>query len=164
MIGARRLAAACAVFAAVASAQEAPPINVSQLPTSLAGEWLFRIGHDPSWASPFRERRNWQRIRVPGSWESQGFAAYNGHAWYRLPLFVSSQLAGQNLGLDAGLIADVDEVFLNGRKVGATGTFPPRFARASSSGGCVRSSASHSWNSSTVKLGCTPGTCSNDST
>jgi diguanylate cyclase (GGDEF)-like protein len=118
------------LLGAAAMAQELPPIAVNNLPTPLAGEWMFRIGHDPAFASPFRERRNWQRIRVPGSWRKQGYPDYNGHAWYRLSLFMSSELAGEDLGLDLGRIADVDEVFFNGRRIGTTGVFPPAFAPA----------------------------------
>ncbi len=113
-----------------ASAQDAPPLVVDRLPASLAGDWLFRIGHDPAFASPFREHRNWQSIRVPGPWERQGWRDYDGHAWYRLSLVVSSELAGQDLGLDLGRVADVDEVFLNGRRIGSTGSFPPHFDKA----------------------------------
>lgn len=105
-------------------------VQVERLPTPLAGEWHFRPGHDPAWASPFRERRGWQVISVPGSWERQGNAGYDGHAWFRLHLFLSSALAGKDIGLDLGTIGDVDEVFLNGRPIGATGGFPPRFDRA----------------------------------
>ncbi|MEW6337211.1 MAG: diguanylate cyclase [Acidobacteriota bacterium] len=115
----------------LAAADDLPPITVERLPTSLSGEWLFRVGHDPAWASPFRERRSWQRIRVPGAWEKQGYQGYSGHAWYRVALFIPSQLAGEEFGLDLGQIGDVDEVFLNGRPVGSTGSFPPRFDKAS---------------------------------
>lgn len=105
-------------------------VTVESLPCSLAGEWLFRTGHDPAWASPFRERRYWQRIQVPGAWERQGFPSYNGHAWYRLTFFLPSRFAGETLGLDLGTIGDVDEVFLNGRPVGTTGSPPPSFEKA----------------------------------
>ena len=128
----RVAAAIWMVLAAVtaASAQEAAPVVIDTVPAALSGEWLFRVGHDPAWASPFRERRNWQRIHVPGAWERQGFPSYNGHAWYRLTLRVSSRLANTDLGLDLGTIGDVDEVFLNGRLVGRTGSFPPVFDKA----------------------------------
>jgi GGDEF domain-containing protein len=119
-----------AALAAPAAAQELPPVEVDTLPTGLEGSWLFRTGHDPAWASPFRERRNWYPIQVPGAWERHGYPGYNGHAWYRLPLRVSSQLAGRDLGIDLGMIGDSDEVFLNGRRVGATGSPPPRLDRA----------------------------------
>ncbi len=115
-------------LASAATAQET--LTVESLPCSLAGEWLFRTGHDPAWASPFRDRRYWQRIQVPGPWERQGFASYNGHAWYRLTFFLPSRFAGEALGLDLGTIADADEVFLNGRPVGSTGALPPNFDKA----------------------------------
>lgn len=128
----RRLASLllAAGIATAAAAQELQPVEIDHLPTSLAGQWLFRTGHDPAWASPFRERRNWYPIGVPGAWERHGYPGFNGHAWYRLPLRVSSQLAGKELGIDLGMVGDSDEVFLNGRRVGATGSPPPRLDRA----------------------------------
>ena len=96
-------------LAAGAAAQELQPVEIERLPTDLAGRWLFRTGHDPAWASPFRERRNWYPIEVPGAWERHGYPGYNGHAWYRLPLRVSSQRAGRELGIDLGMIGDSDE-------------------------------------------------------
>jgi diguanylate cyclase (GGDEF)-like protein len=128
----RGLAAGVLALAAAVSAsgQELPAVPVDHLPTSLAGDWLFRTGHDPAWASPFRERRSWYRIHVPGAWERNGYPGYNGHAWYRVQLVISSQLAGEELGVDLGMIGDADEVFLNGRKIGSTGSPPPRFDKA----------------------------------
>lgn len=120
----------CALLGAATAAQEPATITVESLPCSLAGEWLFRTGHDPAWASPFRERRYWQKINVPGSWEAQGFASYNGHAWYRVTFFLPSRFAGERLGLDLGTIGDADEVFLNGRAVGGMGSAPPSFQKA----------------------------------
>ncbi|MGE5236587.1 MAG: diguanylate cyclase domain-containing protein [Acidobacteriota bacterium] len=123
-------ALAALVVALAAAADQPPPVVVDQLPTSLAGEWLFRLGNDPAWASPFRERRDWQTIQVPGAWERHGYPGYNGHAWYRQTIFIPSQMAGEDLGLDLGMVGDVDEVFLNGRRVGGTGSFPPTFDKA----------------------------------
>ncbi len=116
--------------AAPESADEVASVRVDALPTELGGEWLFRLGHDPAWSSPFRERRNWQTIRVPGRWDRQGYGGYDGHAWYLLRILIPSRFAGEDLAVDLGAIADVDEVFLNGRKAGATGSFPPRFRLA----------------------------------
>ena len=122
--------AALFLLAGAARGEEPATFNVNRLPTSLAGEWLFHVGHDPSYSSPFRERRNWQKIRVPGAWQKLGFPEYNGHAWYRAFLFVSSDLAGEDFGIDLGRVEDVDEVFLNGRRVGGTGGFSPHFDKA----------------------------------
>jgi diguanylate cyclase (GGDEF)-like protein len=129
----RRLAlalAALALGASAAWADEPATYTINRLPTSLAGEWLFHIGHDPSYSSPFRERRNWQGIKVPGAWQKQGWPNYNGHAWYRVLLFISSDLAGEDFGIDLGRVGDADEAFLNGRKIGGTGGFPPHFDKA----------------------------------
>ena len=125
----RRLATALLALAAAATglAQDVPPVEIDRLPTTLAGDWLFRTGHDPAWASPFRERRNWYRIHAPGAWERNGYPGYNGHAWYCLRLHISSQLTTGEMGIDLGMIGDADEVFLNGRRIGATGAAPPRF-------------------------------------
>lgn len=112
-----------------ASASEPPIFRVDALPTSLAGEWLFRTGHDPAWSSPFRERRAWQPIQVPGCWQ-RGAPGSKGHAWYVARLFIPSRLADTDLALDLGVVADADEVFLNGRLIGTQGAFPPRLARA----------------------------------
>ena len=118
------------LVAGAAAAQDAAPLVVDRLPAALEGDWLFRVGHDPTFSSPFREQRNWQHIRVPGSWQQQGWPEHTGHVWYRLPLVVSSDLGGQDLGLDLGQIGDVDETFLNGRRIGSTGSFPPHFDNA----------------------------------
>ncbi len=105
-------------------------VAVEDIPVSLAGSWWFRTGHDPAWSSPFREKTHWQVVRVPGAWERQGFASYNGHAWYRVPFLLPSKLASESLGLDLGYVGDADEVFLNGQRVGASGSFPPTYQSA----------------------------------
>jgi hypothetical protein len=103
---------------------------VGELPFSLGGTWWFRLGHDPAWSSPFREKTNWQGIAVPGPWERQGFSSYNGHAWYRLSFLLPSKFASESLGIDLGYLGDADEVFLNGQRIGATGGFPPLYQSA----------------------------------
>lgn len=113
-----------------AAANEPPTFRVESLPTSLAGEWLFRTGHDPAWSSPFRERQAWQPIQVPGCWQRTAAPGFRGHAWYVTRLFIPSHLAEHDLALDLGVVADAEEVFLNGRLIGARGTFPPRPTRA----------------------------------
>jgi len=125
-----RLAVAAALWTAAAAAGQPSTFRVESLPTSLAGEWLFRTGHDPAWSSPFRERHAWQTIQVPGCWQRQGVAGFRGHAWYVTRLFIPSHLADQDLALDLGVVADAEEVFLNGRRIGARGAFPPRPVRS----------------------------------
>jgi alpha-L-fucosidase 2 len=71
----------------------------------------------------------WQTIRAPGFWEEQNpqWAKYDGFAWYRCFVKVPESMKGGALNLELGSIDDCDEAFVNGRKVGATGSMPPNY-------------------------------------
>ena len=71
----------------------------------------------------------WQAIRVPGFWENQNpqLAGYDGFAWYRCFVKVPKEAAGQPPWLELGRVDDCDEAFVNGHRVGATGTMPPNY-------------------------------------
>jgi hypothetical protein len=68
---------------------------------------------------------------VPANWEDEGFYGYDGYAWYRTG-FNGTELKDKNksYNLLLGYIDDVDEVFLNGHKIGSSGSFPPRYHTA----------------------------------
>jgi len=73
---------------------------------------------------------DWQRLPVPGYWEKAGPEAlkdYNGFAWYRCFVEVPADWKGRALKLRLDAIDDCDETFVNGRKIGATGTMPPDY-------------------------------------
>lgn len=97
---------------------------------SLRGEWSFSIGIDNKWTSPDYDDSDWEKIRVPSSWEDQGFNGYNGYAFYRKKITISSSLKNRMLYINLGYIDDVDEVYLNGHKIGSTGSFPPDYITA----------------------------------
>jgi sialate O-acetylesterase len=90
-------------------------------------KWHFSVGDDARWADPAFDDRRWSRISVPDAWEDQGYEDYNGYAWYRCR-FRFDQDGSKATYLALGRIDDVDEVFVNGKKVGATGKFPPDYA------------------------------------
>jgi len=96
----------------------------------LEGNWRFSIGDDTAWASPDFKDNNWEKIRVPATWEDQGFHGYNGYAWYRKTFEIPKELIGSNFILNAGFIDDVDQTFINGKLVGMSGGFPPQFVTA----------------------------------
>ena len=50
---------------------------------NLRGGWKFTIGDDMNWADPNYNEKGWDIIRVPSSWEDEGYNGYNGYAWYR---------------------------------------------------------------------------------
>ncbi|MGP8330593.1 MAG: beta galactosidase jelly roll domain-containing protein [Methanosarcinaceae archaeon] len=91
---------------------------------NLTGYWAFHTGDDPEWANPELNDRRWESILVPVYWERQGYEDYDGFAWYRKRFQISEELAAEPLFLLLGRIDDVDEVFLNGTKIGQTGPFP----------------------------------------
>jgi sialate O-acetylesterase len=97
---------------------------------NLEGNWRFSIGDDTVWASPDFDDNNWEKIKVPATWEDQGFHGYNGYAWYRKTFEITKELIGSNFILNAGFIDDVDQTFINGKLVGMSGGFPPQFVTA----------------------------------
>lgn len=98
----------------------------------LPENWKFQTGDDPQWSSPAFDDSGWSEIKTGSGWESQGYDGYDGYAWYRVTFFVPADLeeiAGKygGLNLSLGKIDDVDATFINGKQVGITGQFPPRY-------------------------------------
>jgi hypothetical protein len=97
---------------------------------SLEGDWKFSIGDDLSWAELNYNDKDWTEIKVPSSWEEEGFHGYNGYAWYRKNFKLPYDYDGSNLYLHLGYIDDVDEVYINGKLIGSSGSFPPDYNSA----------------------------------
>jgi len=95
----------------------------------LRGSWSFTVGDDPGWADPNAGIADWDWLTVPGRWESK-YSDYNGYAWYRRTFNVNTIPQKPNVVLFLGYIDDADEVFINGKKVGQTGSFFPEFTSA----------------------------------
>jgi hypothetical protein len=97
----------------------------------LEDHWKFSIGDNKKWAEPNYIDKDWENIDVPAKWEDEGFYGYNGYAWYR-KAFDGTSLKNKNgsYNLFLGYIDDVDEVYFNGHKIGASGSFPPRYETA----------------------------------
>jgi len=85
----------------------------------LDGPWLFNIGDDTSWSKVNFNDSAWYSIKVPGSWENQGFANYDGFAWYRKYFDLDSALITQDsIYLHLGIVRDADQIFINDSLVG----------------------------------------------
>ncbi len=95
----------------------------------LRGSWAFTVGDDPRWADPNASTADWDWLTVPGRWENK-YPDYNGYAWYRRTFNLNTIPQQTNLVLFLGYIDDVDEVFINGQKVGQSGSFFPEFKTA----------------------------------
>jgi hypothetical protein len=97
---------------------------------SLKGSWRFIIGDNKEWADPEYNDSEWDRIFAPMRWERQNYYNYNGYAWYRKSFRISTKYKNTSLYLYLGRIDDVDEVYVNGKLVGSTGSFPPDYKTA----------------------------------
>ena len=86
--------------------------------------WKFRTGDDMDWKEAGFNDRDWKEIRVPALWETQGFKGYDGYAWYRVTFSVPREYKEDNLIMLVGKIDDFDEVYLNGTRIGRTGSMP----------------------------------------
>jgi hypothetical protein len=95
----------------------------------LDGQWKFSVGDNQNWRKPLFDDNNWDRIQVPGNWENN-YEGYNGFAWYRTSFDLKGIYEKGAISLNLGQIDDVDEVFLNGVKIGQTGSFMPNFKSA----------------------------------
>ena len=97
---------------------------------NLRGEWKFHIDDRSAWASPDYDDSRWETIQAPSAWEDEGFNGYDGFAWYR------KKFDGRKLNqtdayiLRLGFIDDCDEVYINGKLVGFSGSMPPHFKTA----------------------------------
>ena len=97
---------------------------------NLKGEWNFTIGMQEDWIKPGFDDSEWKKIYVPSAWENQGFHGYDGYATYRKEFTLPEKYEGSSLYLFLGYIDDVDITYLNGHKIGLTGTFPPDYQSA----------------------------------
>lgn len=95
----------------------------------LEGIWYFTVGDDQNWSKHQTDVSKWDKMFVPDNWD-QYYRNYNGYGWYRKNFDVNWIPEKGELFLFLGQIDDVDEVFINGVKVGQTGTFPPNFKTA----------------------------------
>ena len=96
----------------------------------LSGDWKFSVGDSADWAAPGFADREWATIHAPEEWQSEGYAGYNGFAWYRKTFTFPEGHEKDPVFLSLGRIDDADQVYLNGKLIGATGQFPPHYVSA----------------------------------
>ena len=113
-----------------AASQLATAGEMLQKVISLEGQWKYSIGSQDSWMEPGFDEGDWESIHVPSAWEDQGFHGYNGFGTYRKHFKISSNYKGKTLYLLLGYVDDVDETYINGQKIGSTGSFPPAYQSA----------------------------------
>ncbi len=73
---------------------------------------------------------NCQSIKLPTAWEDQGLDDYDGFARLTSQFTISHEQISSLDGITLGKIRDADKVFINGKQIGQTGSFPPNFEKA----------------------------------
>lgn len=96
----------------------------------LKGSWKFSIGDKSEWNSVKYDDGDWEEIMVPSPWEEQGFHGYDGYAWYRKWFTLPAGYENSTFYLHLGYVDDVDMVYVNGKMIGYTGSFPPSYSTA----------------------------------
>lgn len=90
----------------------------------LAGKWKYMTGDEDNYSDINFDDSKWFNLHVPLRWDYQGFDKYDGFAWYRKTFTLPENLKDEVLILLLGKIDDYDQTFINGVKIGQTGTFP----------------------------------------
>lgn len=103
--------------------------DIEQL-INLSGEWRFSISSSDNWKEEAFYDTDWSLIKVPSAWENEGYHGFNGYGFYRKTFFVPAGIGEKGFYLYLGYIDDADVVYLNGVKIGSSGSFPPRFYTA----------------------------------
>jgi hypothetical protein len=96
----------------------------------LRGKWKFTISNHENWNRIDFFDNAWDEIQVPSAWENEGYHGYNGYGYYRRNFSIPATVQDNGLYLFLGYIDDVDEVYLNGVKIGSSGSFPPHYMTA----------------------------------
>jgi hypothetical protein len=92
--------------------------------------WRLRPGDHPAYADVHLDDARWRPVRIGETWERAGFAGLDGYAWYRVRFQAPAAAPRGPLRLALGRVDDADETFLNGTRLGATGTMPPDYRQA----------------------------------
>lgn len=100
-----------------------------QMIVDLRGNWKFEIGDNKKFFDPAFDDSKWTEIFVPSDWENEGFAGYDGYAWYRKNVVIPKTTSGSALYIHM-YVDDVCGVYINGQLIGEGGQFPPDFETA----------------------------------
>lgn len=109
----------CIAAMACTRQKEEPVLNLDV-------EWRFSTGDNAAWASPDFVDSLWKSMPVDRIWESAGYDPYDGYAWYRLHVLISSELKEKahlkdSLLIYMGKINNFDQTYLNGQLIGING-------------------------------------------
>jgi beta-galactosidase len=93
--------------------------------------WRFKRGDDTNWKDPNLDESDWETVNLPDCWEHHSnYNDDNVFGWYRRRVEIPAAYKGQDVIFLLGKVDDVDEAFVNGVRIGGSGTFPPHYQTA----------------------------------
>lgn len=76
-------------------------------------------GTKNNWSIPAFDDAAWKTMKLPGAWEGNGLADFDGLVWFRKTIEIPAAWEGKDLTLHLGAIDDRDTTFWNGAMVGS---------------------------------------------
>lgn len=80
-------------------------------------------GTKTDWSTPAFDDAAWATMKVPGAWENNGLANFDGTVWFRKTIDIPAAWEGKDLLLYLGIIDDRGTTFFNGVSVGSSDIF-----------------------------------------
>ncbi len=84
---------------------------------------LIEKGDSPEYKKPAYNDSLWKRVYVPSKWQETAFPGWNGTCWYRIHVQFPNEIPERSLGINLGMISDIDETYFNGILIGKEGSF-----------------------------------------
>lgn len=91
---------------------------------NLEGSWKAKINNRIRFKETNYDDNAWNTVTLPSNFTSLGWLDYDGYAWFRKEVKISSKLKNKKLVLVLGKIDDSDRVYLNGTLIGTMGNMP----------------------------------------
>ncbi len=101
-------------------------ISLPETIVPLDGQWKISFIDSPDFSEVNFDDSNWGSISLPGKFINKAIESngnVKGICWIRKTFSLNEP--HKNAGILLGRIANADETFINGKKIGSTGVFPP---------------------------------------
>ncbi len=105
---------------AVTSLEKETMDNASNFAEKMEAWWQNDPGTKARYETEEFADDNWKTATLPGQWEQNGMADFDGVVWYRRTIDIPADWAGKDLKLNLGPIDDNDTTFWNGTSIGHT--------------------------------------------
>ncbi len=90
------------------------------IPLAKKDGWLFKMGHDTSWASSDINTDNWQKLNPAGLTAKMADPKGKLEGWFRLKIILDSSFTGMPLGIIQNVWAATD-IYIDGKLVHSFG-------------------------------------------